>query len=709
MSREQTLLASPINEELLRAAFEYTDVAMVITDIENRFIRANAAFARMFGYDGQEILRLAMADLTHPDDLAESYACREKLLAGESQFFQIEKRYCHKDGHVLWGLSNVALVRDSAGMPQFYIGQVQDITKRKRLELELTRSLERLRVLHQIDLALIAGDRPTTVAEEALPLVRNLLGVGRVVVNLLDLATGQVEWLAAVGRRRVHVGPGVRYSIRFMGDVAALRRGEHQMVDVHDLPPGPEVDALLASGVHTYAVVPMFVYCELIGALSFGGTDAPLSAEQIDIGREIAAQLAIALAQGRLHEQLEMKVRELELQVTERRSIEEQLRQAQKMEAIGQLAGGVAHDFNNLLTVISGYSDILITGGQLDEGKKALVREISKAGDRAASLTRQLLAFSRRTVLAPRMLDLNALVSDHEKMLRRLIGEDVTLTARLDPLVKCVKADAGQLEQVILNLAVNARDAMPQGGELTIETDNVELDETYAQTHPDVNPGPYVLLAVRDTGCGMTAEVMARIFEPFFTTKGPGKGTGLGLATVYGIVKQSGGHIAVSSEPNRGTTFKIYLPAFEARPSGKSFPGIQPMPKGSETILLVEDEDAVRAIARHTLESCGYRALEASNGADALRRCTQHQARIDLIVTDVVMPGMAGRPLIERLKGLWPDIKVLYMSGYTDDAVIRHGVLQAQAAFLQKPFAPHALATKVREVLDQDQHGNVPS
>jgi PAS domain S-box-containing protein len=387
--------------------------------------------------------------------------------------------------------------------------------------------------------------------------------------------------------------------------------------------------------------------------------------------------------------------------ITERKKLEEQFRQAQKMEAIGQLAGGVAHDFNNLLTVISGYSEILLGSSGIEEGKKGLIREIGKAGERAASLTRQLLAFSRKQILEPRALDLNALIRDEEKMLRRLIGEDVTLATALDPALKRVKADPGQLEQVIMNLVVNARDAMPQGGRLTIETKSADLDGEYAKTHPRISAGRYVMLAVSDSGVGMTPEVKARIFEPFFTTKGMGKGTGLGLATVYGIVEQSGGHIDVYSEPGHGTSFKIFLPPVEEqRPSERPANGAMAMPEGSETILVVEDEDAVRAIALHSLQSCGYNVLEASDGKQALQRCEKHPGRIDLIVTDVVMPEMPGRLFVEHLAKTRPETKVLYMSGYTDDAVIRHGILQADTAFLQKPFTPQGLAKKVREVLD---------
>ena len=392
--------------------------------------------------------------------------------------------------------------------------------------------------------------------------------------------------------------------------------------------------------------------------------------------------------------------------VTGQKVLEEQFRQAQKMEAIGCLAGGVAHDFNNMLTVINGFSDMIQIQLPTDSPLLELVREITRAGERAASLTRQLLAFSRRQVLEPKVLSLNTIIADTTKMLERLIGEDIDLKAVLEPELGWLKADPGQIEQVIMNLAVNARDAMPQGGKLTIETANTELDETYTRAYPELRPGPYVLLAVADTGTGMDAATKARIFEPFFTTKEPGKGTGLGLATVFGIVKQSEGHIAVFSELGLGTTFKIYLPrlkekngAVSAAPA-RSCKELAGMARGSETILVVEDDAGVLGFIRHILQTNGYTVLEAACGDVAIQLVTQQQGPIHLLITDVVMPGISGRLVAERIVRLKPDIRVLFLSGYTNDAMIRHGILESESAFLQKPFRPMALASKVREVLD---------
>jgi CheY-like chemotaxis protein len=384
-------------------------------------------------------------------------------------------------------------------------------------------------------------------------------------------------------------------------------------------------------------------------------------------------------------------------------TLQEQLRQSQKMEAIGQLAGGVAHDFNNLLTVIHGYSELILNS--LDDSSRLRqdVREIIHASEHASSLTRQLLAFSRKQVLQLKVLDLNAHVSNMDKMLRRMIGENIELMTLLAKDLGRIKADPGQIEQVILNLAVNARDAMLSGGKLTIETANIELDENYARSHIGVTPGRYVMLSVSDTGVGIAREVKERIFEPFFTTKEKGKGTGLGLSTVYGIIQQSGGNIWVYSEPGLGTTFKIYLPRIEEdteslKPSAVSTKSLQ----GSETILLVEDEEMVRKLACTILQKNGYKVLEAPNGEEALRIVQgQNGNPIHLMVTDVVMPGMSGRQLADRLERLRPEMKILYISGYTDNAIVHHGVLEKGIDYIQKPFTIEGLARKVREVLDK--------
>lgn len=394
--------------------------------------------------------------------------------------------------------------------------------------------------------------------------------------------------------------------------------------------------------------------------------------------------------------------------ITERRQTqealrrsEEQLRQWQRVEAIGRLAGGVAHDFNNLLMTIKGCSELLLNAFDRRDPRREEVEEILKAADRATSLTRQLLAFGRRQVLQPQLLNLNSVVMNMDKMMRRLIGEDIQLVTILDKELWSVKVDPGMIEQVIMNLAVNSRDAMPHGGKLILETSNVIHDEEYASSHVSVKPGHYVMLAVSDNGCGMDKETQSHLFEPFFTTKEKGKGTGLGLSTVYGIIKQSGGNIWPYSEAGQGTTFKIYLPRADKMASmykPRSRPATAP--GGTETILLVEDEEAVRAMVSRILQNKGYTLLEASNGNEAIQICQQYEGPIHLMVTDVIMPQMSGRELAERLAPILPEMKVLYMSGYPDNTIVQHGVLEAGTAFLQKPFTLNALELKVREVLD---------
>jgi nitrogen-specific signal transduction histidine kinase/ActR/RegA family two-component response regulator len=383
------------------------------------------------------------------------------------------------------------------------------------------------------------------------------------------------------------------------------------------------------------------------------------------------------------------------------RGAEAQLRQAQKMEAVGRLAGGIAHDFNNVLTVVKSFTEFLLEDLEQSDPRRADVQEIAKAADRAAGMTRRLLAFSRRQVLQPRPLDLNGIIGGMERMLQRLIGDDVRITTSVDRTLLPVLADPGSIEQVILNLAVNARDAMPNGGTLTIETHNARLDR------PDANwaiqPGPYALLSIRDTGHGMDAATQARIFEPFFTTKGQGEGTGLGLAMVYGIIKQSRGHVWVASKSNQGTTFTIYLPQVVA---AEQVPTVQPTAAlttvgGGETILLVDDEEALRSAARRALVRAGYRVIPAVDGPDALRVYMENTGTpISLVVTDVVMPGLGGRDLVGRLKIMSPELRVLFVSGYTEEGVRKQGVLQPGTEFLEKPFTPEKLLRKIREILD---------
>jgi len=448
--------------------------------------------------------------------------------------------------------------------------------------------------------------------------------------------------------------------------------------------------------------VPLILGPQVLGVLSVRTrSERGFSLEDLALAMAFAAQAAIALENSRLYQQTQRAYEELS-------QTQEQLTQARKMEAVGRLAGGVAHDFNNLLTVMIGRTQLLLRRLDAHDPIHSELELIQATADQAADLTRQLLAFSRKQVLQPTVLNLNSAVANLGEMLKRLIGDDIVLVTELGPALGPVKADPTQIQQVVMNLAANARDAMPHGGRLTLETANVDLDAAYARQHVGAQPGRYVMLAVTDTGVGIAPDTRAHLFEPFFTTKGPGQGTGLGLATVYGIVKQSDGHIWVYSEPGCGTTFKIYLPRVDAT--------VEPvMPElhlpadahGHETILLVEDAPAVRVLARDVLKAQGYTVLEAEDGRKALRIAEQYAGSIHLLLTDVVMPEMNGRDLVEKLAPIRPSMAIIYMSGYTDTVVVHQGGLDPGAAFLQKPFTPSALLGKIRHLLDTRRDGHV--
>src|SRR5213593_4246443 len=623
--------------ELFHALVEHSSDAVALLDETGAITYVSQAATRLLGYGVPELTGTNALGFLHPDDLALTERLCRQLLDQPGTPIRTELRARHKDGSYHL-VEAVAVNRLDDPAVGAVVANWRDITERLRAEQALRNSEQSYR-------SLVDGVRDVIFA----------LSPGGEVTSLnpaFEEMTGfpPAEWVGRPFEAFVHPGD-VPLALDLFGRVLG---GE----------PRPTIPFRILTKGGSYRV-------------------AEFSASaQVRDGR-----LAGILGIGR--------------DVTERLGLEQQLRQAQKMEAVGRLAGGIAHDFNNILTAITGHADLLLEDLGHHDPRRADVDEIRRSAERAAGLTRQLLAFSRQQVLQPKVVDLNALVLDLDKLLRRLIGEDVELATVLDPALGRVTADPGQLEQVIVNLAVNARDAMPQGGKLTLETRNIDLDSSYTLEHSLVKPGPYVQLTVSDSGIGMDEETQAHAFEPFFTTKPRGQGTGLGLAMVYGTVKQSGGFIWVYSEPGHGATFKIYLPRVDTPTEAATLPAptVQPA-RGSETVLLAEDEPAVRAIAQQALERHGYTVLAAPSGAAALALAAQHAATIDLLLTDVVMPGMSGRDLADRLTAQRPGIRVLYISGYTDNAIVRHGMLEPGLAYLQKPFRPHALVRKVREVLD---------
>jgi PAS domain S-box-containing protein len=564
---------------------------------------------------------------------------REDLVARlrqQKSITQEELCFRHKDGGTVWILTNMNLVEDEASEPTI-IGTTFDITERKESREALRESQKRF--------AAFMRHLP------GVAFMKNREGqyvfYNEAAQGLFDLNPDDF-----LGKTDHQVWPA-EYAERFVAGDTEVIRSKKLLETVEAIP-------------HQHALHHWLIYRFPI----------------LDENDEVHFVGGVGI------------------DITERRELEEQLRQSQKMEAIGRLAGGVAHDFNNLLTVISGYGDMIMRSLPAEDALHGSIEEVLRAASRATSLTNQLLAFSRRQVSQPKILDLNVLVANMDRMLRRVIGEHIELETVLTPGLGSVKADTGQLEQVIMNLAVNARDAMPEGGNLSIRTANVDVPQS-SRPHADVQPGSYVRLTVADTGKGMDTEIMVHLFEPFYTSKSTGKGTGLGLSTVYGIVKQSGGEIVVESEPGRGATFHIYMPritgVMETMHSAAARPGVL---SGAETILLVEDEPGVRQLVREMLHRLGYTILEAGGGPDALRIFDQHQGSIDLLLTDVIMPQMSGRELAERLRLRQPSLKVLYVSGYTDDMLAHHGMLEPDVFLLPKPFAPDELAKKLREVLD---------
>ena len=628
------------SEKRLRMLMEGANDCIFVLDVEGRICEANPATERFLGRDRAQLIGARIHEFVDPTDLDRARAQFASFLQA-GHFFADARRFLRPDGSVVIGDLSASMIETAGDNVLF--GVMRDVTDKVRAQEALRVSEARFSRLYESGIVGIAIADVQGGLLEANDAYLGMIGYSRE-----DLLAGSVAWSRLTppewrGRDEV--------SVAELAATGVARPWEKELTRKD----GSRVPVLIG--------VAMLDPPRCIAFVS-------------DLTDRKRAENAL-------------------------RTRDEQLRQSQKMEAIGRLAGGIAHDFNNVLSVVLSYGEMLLAEMKPDEPMRADVEEIQAAGKRATGLTRQLLMFSRQQVLEPKVLDLNEVLTGIHNMLRRILGADVDLVSLPAQQLGRVRVDPSSMEQIILNLVVNARDAMPTGGKLTMETGNVVLDEAYARAHLGVKPGPHVMLAVTDTGTGIDKATLARIFEPFFTTKEVGKGTGLGLATVFGIAQQSGGSVWVYSEPGQGTTFKVYLPqvdapvemvpAFEARRAQG----------GSETILLVEDDDHVRLVAQEILLKNGYEVIAARDAADALLRSAKHADRIHLLLSDVVMPQMSGPELARRLTSTRPDMKVLCMSGYTDDSIVRHGVLEAHLAYIQKPITPDSLATRVREVLGQ--------
>jgi len=629
------------SEQQFRRLIENATDLIATVGVDGTFAYATPSFERILGYPPAELVGRNAFDLLHPDDADRVRQLFDEAVTGETPR-HAEYRYRHKDGSWRWLESRGHALRDDDGAVVGAIINSRDVTEQHAA----ARALENANALRKaIEDSVMAG---LVILDEA---------------NRISYANPAFCSMTGFYEREL-VGAGPPLPFWPPEESEVLAAWLRQLVSGETPPEGREVRFMRRQGDRFDVFV-------LPSPLQLpDGTRGWLSAVY---------------------------------DITDRKRLESEFRQAQKMEAIGRLAGGVAHDFNNLLTAILGYSELALDATAIGDPLRDDLAEIRKAGESAASLTRQLLAFSRHQVLQPSVLDLNTVVTDMSKILARVIGEDVALVIALAPDLRPTRADRGQIEQVIMNLAVNARDAMPSGGSLAVQTANRTIDDPYAAGLPELEPGDYVVLAVSDTGCGMDDFVQAHLFEPFFTTKDRGRGTGLGLATIYGIVKQSAGHIMVRTRQGKGTSFIVFLPVTStATHDGASVPDAPPDRQHGETVLVVEDNDAIRALAQQVLRQAGYRVHVARTGEEAIGMVEMLDARVDLLLTDVVMPGISGPALAARLRERSPGLRCVLMSGYTDDALAQHGVESLDVFFLQKPFKPAALLQIARERLEQE-------
>ncbi len=687
------VLALQESEERYRSIFENALEGIFRCKLNGEFLDVNPALVQMLGYNSRdEVLALDLERDVYSN--REDYQYVLDQLQARKAIKNFEVSWKRKPGKRITVSLNSKVVSGADQGALLCEGLVQDITERKQSEGEIRRRNRELDLLNRVIAATATASDTETILDTVCHELALVFDVPQVTATLLNQEKPIVTFVADYHEKEkpdilnksvpAENNPVVQY----------MRANKNPLV-IENAQQDPRLaffkDLMQERGTVSILILPLIIDERVVGSLNIGTTETrSFSDEEISLAQSVAEQVTGALIRVRLDEQ--------------HRQLEDQLRQSHKMEAIGRLAGGIAHDFNNLLTVITGYSELLLNH-QMDkndpEYKAAeLIRE---ASERASTLTRQLLAFSRQQVIQPTVLDLNAVIADLNKMLSRLVSEAIDLKTDLAPSLGYIKADSGQVEQVIMNLVINAVDAMPKGGELTLQTAKVDVDRDYANKHVGLKPGPYVVLTVLDTGEGMDAEIQSRIFEPFFTTKEKDKGTGLGLATVYGIVQQNSGYISVSSQPEQGTTFQIYFPRLDQEPvsryQGQTSLNAQ---QGTETILLVEDEEIVRGLASRALRRNGYRILEAANGQEAIKVFEQYDNEpIHLLLTDVVMPGgLNGQELANLLTARQPGLKVLLMSGHVDHDIAETGLLESGVPFLQKPFSPIALSLKIRELLD---------